>query len=466
MTTAGTTHRSPHRHCSNPCTNNNNDKSNQISQTTLLQTKTIACHLGDPAAAVPGRARSRLTKRSCKRKSSSGSSNSFVEEIIAIKKTLCGSCDSSQMQLSLLIMALVGTQMIMLISTKEVLTAVPLPLSLCQAQFVVSSCSSGLLLKIWDFMLYGNILGSPKEKKATQTSSRTTSWTFYLPLSACWTMGFVLFNASASYMSPSYVDLIRCGEPVATVVIGFVVFKKRYSWRVPMTLIPVMGGVWLARPSSGGLSVPGILLAALSNVCFCVRPFVLHKMKEKRSFMISTNDDASTIQTFRNTSKEQDDLYTFLQVTTIAAIFILPPLVWFKEGQLLGQYYGSLYSKLDRNFLVQILGSSLGFFSYQYTQLRVMSLISPLAFSILTPVIKASMILLCSAYFGDAFSFQQILGVAITAGGGYWFTQTKSKDGNKRPDVGNPTTTTTPSADSSQQTVLPVHNNPRHAHAS
>ena len=374
-------------------------------------------------------------------------------------------CSPSQLYLVCLVICLIATQMIMLIATKQVMSVAPLPLLLCEAQFLVSCLSARGLLTVgqgWASFsssskatAKSDAEGSASSLETTNTPTNTnhhphqpkkTSWTFYLPLSLSWTLGFVLFNASATYMSPSYVNLMRCGEPVATVLVGCVVFGKRYPVRVLMTLGPVLGGVWLASPSqttttmtASALSWEGILLAGLSNICFCIRPFVLHAMKQKQkptttvthkskpqstapSMVGSNKHSANSVP-----SQEQDDLHTFLLVTTLAAMVILPGLVWVLEGQRVLQYTASLTDRRfqERRFFVSLLGACLGFFSYQYTQLRVMSLTSPLAFSILTPVIKAVMIVLCSLYFGDALGLRQLAGVLLTTSGGYWFTKTK-----------------------------------------
>ena len=54
-----------------------------------------------------------------------------------------------------------------------------------------------------------------------------------------------------------------------------------------------------------------------------------------------------------------------------------------------------------------------------------MSRMTPLAFSVLTPVIKALMICLCSVYFHDPFGMQNVFGVAITTAGGFLFTMVR-----------------------------------------
>jgi len=61
-----------------------------------------------------------------------------------------------------------------------------------------------------------------------------------------------------------------------------------------------------------------------------------------------------------------------------------------------------------------------------------MSRMSPLAFSVLTPVVKALVIVACSVVFGDAFTFWSAAGVIISTGGGYLFSQSLSTNKAKK----------------------------------
>eukprot|EP00978_Attheya_sp_CCMP212_P013617 scaffold34197_cov39-Attheya_sp.AAC.1 len=60
-----------------------------------------------------------------------------------------------------------------------------------------------------------------------------------------------------------------------------------------------------------------------------------------------------------------------------------------------------------------------------------MSSMSPLAFSILTPVVKAAMIVICSFYFGDAFGIMSAIGVLTTTGGGYLFSTVQTAESSR-----------------------------------
>ncbi|CAE8641869.1 unnamed protein product [Polarella glacialis] len=239
-----------------------------------------------------------------------------------------------------------------------------------------------------------------------------TLWSIIVPLSLVWTAGFVLFNASASRMSPAVVSLVRCMEPLATVAVGFLI-GERYSWRVLVTLIPICGGVALASFRGGVLSAAGICLALLSNVSFCGRPFFTQQLKLRKS------------------ENPLDDLGVFFNVTFVATL-TLPVFVFLFEGTLI---QSAVQRLSEEGVLVQfgadMMMSSIFFFLYQFIQLMVMSKLTPLAFSVLTPVVKAFMIVACSLHFGDPFGLLSAVGVAISCGGGYLFTLARGADGTR-----------------------------------
>ncbi|CAE7640620.1 PPT2 [Symbiodinium sp. CCMP2456] len=290
------------------------------------------------------------------------------------------------------ILLLVITQLLMIIFAKRCTSHAPLPLLLCLAQFAISV-----------------ILSSSASKAASEGAPRLLApravLPDILPLSAVWTGGFVMFNAAALYMSPGMVNVIRCMEPVATVCVG-AGLGQRFSWQVLATLVPICGGVAMASLTSGGLSTTGICLAMISNVAFCCRSFCLQRLR-------------------RNPQNKLDDLAVFFNVSWTATL-ALPLLQIPLEGsQVLPTLQGLATDQLWI-FAADMLASSTFFFLYQFVQLLVMTQLSPLAFSVLTPVVKALMIVVLTAYYGDEMSLLKALGCVLSVGGGYLFTLAKS----------------------------------------
>mmetsp|Transcript_30922 Transcript_30922/g.92859 ORF Transcript_30922/g.92859 Transcript_30922/m.92859 type:complete len:320 (-) Transcript_30922:124-1083(-) len=291
---------------------------------------------------------------------------------------------------------LVGTQMVMTIFSKMATQAAPLPLLLCVVQFVTSA-----MLACVVSIAKGN--GVPVMPRSLLTVVAT--------LSAVWTAGFVLFNASATVMSPSIVNLVRCVEPLASVTFGLMT-GERYSLGVIVTLVPICGGVLLASFKGGMEGLPpltGVTLAMLSNMCFCLRAVFKHK--------VNKHPDKNAV----------DAIGLFFNICCVA-IALLPPFVFLFEGDVLEaelrqlQADGTLWA-----FVSQVLASSVFFFLYQFSQLNVMSALTPLEFSILTPIIKAFVIMFCAVWFGDDFGLQSAVGVVVSLGGGYAFSLARNQ---------------------------------------
>ncbi|CAE8641223.1 unnamed protein product [Polarella glacialis] len=212
-----------------------------------------------------------------------------------------------------------------------------------------------------------------------------TLWSIIVPLSLVWTAGFVLFNASASRMSPAVVSLVRCMEPLATVAVGFLI-GERYSWRVLVTLIPICGGVALASFRGGVLSAAGICLALLSNVSFCGRPFFTQQLKLRKS------------------ENPLDDLGVFFNVTFVATL-TLPVFVFLFEGTLI---QSAVQRLSEEGVLVQfgadMMMSSIFFFLYQFIQLMLGFVIGLLLLLLLLLLLFLLLTLLSSSFSISSFS--------------------------------------------------------------
>mmetsp|Transcript_65039 Transcript_65039/g.103498 ORF Transcript_65039/g.103498 Transcript_65039/m.103498 type:complete len:103 (+) Transcript_65039:165-473(+) len=78
------------------------------------------------------------------------------------------------------------------------------------------------------------------------------------------------------------------------------------------------------------------------------------------------------------------------------------------------------------SFAFDMLASSIAFFFYQFIQLLVMSKFSPLANSVLTPIVKAFTIVTLNLFYGDRISVISASGIVLSVGGGYLFTRAKS----------------------------------------
>ncbi|CAE7759639.1 PPT2 [Symbiodinium pilosum] len=256
---------------------------------------------------------------------------------------------------------LVTTQLLMIIFAKRCTSQAGLPLLLCLAQFAVSTVLSA---SAWVARAQSEVTKSVPKLLAPRAVLLDI-----VPLSGVWTGGFVMFNAAALYMSPGMVNVVRCMEPLATVCVG-AALGQRFSWQVLATLVPICGGVAMASLTAGSLSATGICLATVSNVAFCCRSFCLQRLR-------------------RNPENKLDDVAVFFNVSWAATV-ALPLLQIPLEGTQVLPALQALDEPQRWIFAAEMLMSSIFFFLYQFVQLLVMTQLSPLAFSVLTPVVKAA----------------------------------------------------------------------------
>ena len=236
-------------------------------------------------------------------------------------------------------------------------------------------------------------------------------------------------------------------------MIGSFFLKKHYPLRVLCTLLPICGGVLLT--SLGGMDEEamgkgegeeegrgfcwgGVMFACLSNLAFCCRPFLVKRAGGEGKM-----------------KKDQpvDNLANFFSVVFVASLLLSPLMIILEGPHILTTFQQPPSNTLPKPPTITTISplppppppspssplpsltiSSLSFFLYQLFQLQLMASLSPLAFSILTPVVKAVMILGISFYFGEGVGMGGWggVGVVVTTGGGWWFSMESKKWGETK----------------------------------
>lgn len=302
--------------------------------------------------------------------------------------------------LPLWIALLCSSQIAMFIFTKRATQKASLPLFICFSQFAISAAFTAVLSLL------------PGTGRHGLPRINRKLWHLLAPLGIVWMLGFVLLTASVAWMSAALAGVVRSMEPLANVMMGYAT-GERYSLQVIATLVPICAGVVLASRGGGALTAGGVFFAVLSNFAFSARPFLAKRLKQ---------DEAG---------KKLDDLEVFLAVMCVAGA-VLPSAVALFEGPTLLPTARRLRATGDsEGFMADILLSGVSFFLYQFAQLRVMSQLAPLTFSVLTPMSKASMIVICAVYFADPFGLSNVVGVVISTVGVLLFTAAKRASARK-----------------------------------
>lgn len=97
-----------------------------------------------------------------------------------------------------------------------------------------------------------------------------------LQFSALYAVNIAISNVSLAYVSLAFHQLFRSSTPAFTVVMEFFLFKRIHSWRIYISLIPVVFGICLATvaefsdisftPIGLFLTIFGVLLSCLKGI--------------------------------------------------------------------------------------------------------------------------------------------------------------------------------------------------------
>merc|ERR1711966_386839 len=126
-------------------------------------------------------------------------------------------------------------------------------------------------------------------------------------LVAVYSLGFLLTNASFGAVNASFVDTVKAGEPIFTVLLSFLLLRQSTSMSVLLSLLPVVIGVSVSSMSEASFNILGFALAMSSNCCFSARS-VLSKLALKHPTLKGKMDNANL----------------FVHVNVIGAMLLLP----------------------------------------------------------------------------------------------------------------------------------------------
>ena len=148
-----------------------------------------------------------------------------------------------------------------IVTCKSVLLTVACPATLCATQ--LACAAAGLRL-----------MGSgERTKSASLPPLAQPEFKLVLAIGASYCFGFLLTNAAIAYAAPSFVETIKSGEPLSTVVLAAAFLGERDSLLTLACLVPIVLGVSMASGFGGSdhFSAVGFSLALASNFSFSGR---------------------------------------------------------------------------------------------------------------------------------------------------------------------------------------------------
>lgn len=94
----------------------------------------------------------------------------------------------------------------------------------------------------------------------------------FLRMILVYSFGFCLTNGSFGAVNASFVDTVKAGEPIATMILT-VLFLDAESVTLPicLSLLPIVGGVSVSSMAEASFNLKGFAMAMGSNLCFSAR---------------------------------------------------------------------------------------------------------------------------------------------------------------------------------------------------
>jgi solute carrier family 35 protein E1 len=128
--------------------------------------------------------------------------------------------------------------------------------------------------------------------------------------------GFCLTNGSFGKVNASFVDTIKAGEPIATVLLTTLFLPgEKVTLSVFLSLLPIVCGVGISSMSDTSFNLLGFCMAMGSNICFSARSICAKLLR-------------STL------GKQMDNANLFVHINMYCTLALLPIVLAF-EGPLL-----------------------------------------------------------------------------------------------------------------------------------
>ena len=153
-----------------------------------------------------------------------------------------------------------------------------------------------------------------RQHKPLPESAQT--WGFYR-LICVYTLGFCMTNGSFGKVNSSFVDTVKAGEPIATVILTILLIPtERVTAGIFLSLLPIVCGVGLSSLSEASFNLLGFGMAMSSNICFSARSICAKLLRS-------------------SLGREMDNANLFVYVNLYGALALFPVALYFDGPVLL-----------------------------------------------------------------------------------------------------------------------------------
>ena len=237
-------------------------------------------------------------------------------------------------------------------------------------------------------------------KQYKSLSADAMSWRF-MQLLLVYTVGFCLTNGSFGKVNASFVDTIKAGEPIATVLLTLVCLPgEKVTALVFLSLLPIVAGVAISSLSDTSFNLLGFCMAMGSNLCFSARSILAKLLRS-------------------SLGKQMDNANLFVHVNLYGALALLPMCIYF-EGPLLFKVLMA-GGKPARLFMLNDL------FYYLNNQMNflVLEKVDAVTHGLINCGRRVANILFAIVWFGTAVTIFNGIGISLALSGAYAYMKVK-----------------------------------------
>ena len=310
-------------------------------------------------------------------------------------------------------------------SSKSILNVFPNPITLTLIQFIFVSlwCIIFAYLAYLFPYLHQAI---PALKYGIRYPTRDVIATT-LPLALFQVGGHILSSTAMSKIPVSLVHTIKGLSPLFTVLAYRFFLNVRYTAATYLSLVPLTLGVVLACSVEFSGNLFGILCAFGGAIIF-----VTQNIFSKKLFNEAARAEASGPYTSLK-SKKLDKLNLLCYCSGLA-FFLTIPIWWWTDGRPLNHHTlkslsaspgaRSALSYSDFSLPLEFFFNGMFHFAQNILAFVLLSLISPVTYSVASLIKRVFVILVAIVWFGSHTTSMQALGIALTFVGLYLYDRT------------------------------------------
>lgn len=232
--------------------------------------------------------------------------------------------------------------------------------------------------------------------------------------SLTYTLGFFFTNLAFSLAHASFVETVKSGEPISTVVLAYLLLGELENPATYASLLPVVVGVAMASCGEAGGGIAAFIVTVGSNFGFSARAVFAKQLKVGH----------------KETPAAKSDVALFFHISWMGLLALLPFALGTEGGTLLAAFSSPDF-QLAR-FTVVILVNGLMYTAYNQFSFMVLSRVSTATHAVLNVCRRVCVIGATTLFFGTPLSMLNMFGIAVAVAGMFWFTHAKSQPAKPR----------------------------------